>query len=101
MTTIDGGRISIELSHDRLINLTKLPQTCLLSRHVYPAVKYYLRKGEVIYTFIWAYNSYKAWFLNLLMEQEPQCHRDLVATIAELAGIAGEWEAGRGPTQRE
>jgi hypothetical protein len=54
-----------EMSHDRLIQLAALPDSCVLSRRVLPAVRYFLQRGE-----------------------EKKCHQDLVATIAELSSFS-------------
>lgn len=51
-----------EMSHDRWIKLASLTDTCLLSRRVMPAVRYFVQRG-----------------------QERTCYDDLVSMMAELA----------------
>ena len=42
-----NNRVLLELSHDRMIALAALENTVLLNPSIYPAIKYYLRQGEV------------------------------------------------------
>eukprot|EP00047_Mylnosiga_fluctuans_P007656 m.254736 g.254736 ORF g.254736 m.254736 type:complete len:580 (-) comp19109_c0_seq1:69-1808(-) len=62
----ENPRIIVELTHERLAALAALDDSALLSDRVFPAVKYFVRRGE-----------------------ELQCHHDLVGTISELACYRG------------
>eukprot|EP00039_Didymoeca_costata_P006214 m.88394 g.88394 ORF g.88394 m.88394 type:complete len:581 (-) comp13162_c0_seq3:2347-4089(-) len=62
--TSTSSVIIAELSHDRIIELSELPNSAILNRHVIPAIRYFVQPGE-----------------------EMRCHQDLVHTIGKLSEV--------------